>query len=79
MGAACLADPALPAERVAGTPPVTVARDESLERAAFLMANYQVTHLIVVEDGRAAGIIRPSTWRAPWSRSRPRRPRRVPM
>ena len=44
-------------DRVAGTPPVTVGREESLERAAFLMADYQVTHLIVVEDGRAAGIV----------------------
>jgi CBS domain-containing protein len=57
VGGACLADPELPAGRVAGTPPVTVSRDESLERAAFLMADYQVTHLIVVEGGRAAGIV----------------------
>jgi CBS domain-containing protein len=57
VGGACLADPELPAGRVAGTPPVTIGREESIERAAFLMADYQVTHLIVVEGGRAAGII----------------------
>jgi CBS domain-containing protein len=57
VGGACLADPTLPAGRVAGTPPVTIGREESLERAAFLMADYQVTHILVVEDGRAAGIL----------------------
>jgi CBS domain-containing protein len=36
---------------------VTIGREESVERAAFLMADYQVTHLLVVEGGSAAGII----------------------
>ncbi|HSJ72704.1 MAG TPA: CBS domain-containing protein [Miltoncostaeaceae bacterium] len=57
VGGACLADPELAAGRVAATPPVVIGREESLERAAFLMADYQVTHLIVVEEGRAAGIV----------------------
>jgi len=57
VGGACLADADLPAGRVAGTPPVMIGREESVERAAFLMADYQVTHLLVVEGGRAVGII----------------------
>lgn len=57
VGAACLADPDVPAGRVAATPPVVIGPDESLERAAMLMAEYQVTHLIAVESGRAAGVI----------------------
>ena len=57
VGGACLADPQLPAGRVAATPPVVVGREDTLERAAFLMADHQVTHLVVVEEGRAVGIV----------------------
>ena len=57
VGGACLADADVPAGRIAGTPPVVIGPGESLERAAMLMAEYQVTHLIAVEDGRAVGII----------------------
>ena len=57
VGGACLADPQLPAGRVAATPPVVVGREDPLERAAFLMADHQVTHLVVVEEGRAVGIV----------------------
>ena len=51
VGAASLADPEVPAGRVAATPAVVVGPDESLERAAMLMAEYQVTHLIAVAEG----------------------------
>jgi CBS domain-containing protein len=57
VGGACLADPDVPAGQVAGSPPVVVGRDESLERAALLMAEYQTTHLVVVDDGHPAGIV----------------------
>jgi CBS domain-containing protein len=57
VGAACLADPDVQAGRIAATPSVVVGPEESLERAAMLMAEYQVTHLIAVEEGRAAGIV----------------------
>jgi CBS domain-containing protein len=57
VGGACLADPQLPAGRVAATPPVAVGRDEPLDRAAFLMAEHQVTHLIALDGGRAVGIV----------------------
>jgi CBS domain-containing protein len=52
-----LADPDVPAGRLAATPRVVVGRDESLERAAMLMAEYRVTHLIVVERRHAVGIV----------------------
>lgn len=57
VGAACLADPEVPAGRIAATPPVVVGPDESLERAAMLMAEYQMTHLVAVDGGRAEGIV----------------------
>jgi CBS domain-containing protein len=57
VGAASLADPEVAAGRVAATPPVVIGREESLERAALLMAEYQVTHLIVVEGRQAEGIV----------------------
>jgi CBS domain-containing protein len=57
LGGASLAVPDLPAGRVAATPPVVVGPDESLERAAMLMAEYQITHLIAVEDREAVGIV----------------------
>jgi CBS domain-containing protein len=57
VGGACFADPEVPAGQVAATPPVVIDREETLERAALLMAEYQVTHLIVVEERRAAGIV----------------------
>lgn len=57
VGAASLADPEVPAGRVAATPGVVVDPEESLERAAMLMAEYQITHLIVVAEGRPSGIV----------------------
>lgn len=57
IGGASLADPDVPAGQVAATPPVVVGPEESLERAAMMMAEYQLTHLIAVEDGRAVGIV----------------------
>jgi CBS domain-containing protein len=57
VAGACMADSDLPAGRVAATPPVVVGREESIDRAAFLMADHQITHLIVMEEGRPAGIV----------------------
>ena len=57
VAGACMADSELPAGRVAATPPVVVGREESIDRAAFLMADHQMTHLIVMEEGRPAGIV----------------------
>jgi CBS domain-containing protein len=57
VGAASLTDPEVPAGRVAATPAVVVDPDESLERAAMLMAEYQITHLIAVSGGRPSGIV----------------------
>jgi len=58
VAAAPFDDPDVSAGRVAGTPVVQVDRDESLARAAMLMAEYAVTHLIVVgADGDPAGIV----------------------
>jgi CBS domain-containing protein len=57
IGGASLAVPDVPAGQVAATPPVVVGPEESLERAAMMMAEYQVTHLIAVEDRRAVGIV----------------------
>jgi CBS domain-containing protein len=47
------------AGQVAATEPVTVSTAESLERAAQLMLEHQVEHLIVVgaEDGRPVGVL----------------------
>lgn len=42
---------------VAGTELVTVAPDESLERAAQLMAEHDVTHLLVAEKDRPIGVV----------------------
>jgi CBS domain-containing protein len=57
VGAASLADPEVPAGRIAATPAVVVDPAESLERAAMLMAEYQITHLIAVSGGRPSGIV----------------------
>lgn len=57
VGGASLTTPDVPAGQVAATTPVVVGPEDSLERAAMLMAEYQVTHLIAVEDGRAVGIV----------------------
>jgi CBS domain-containing protein len=58
VGAAPFDDEATTAGRVAGTPIVTVERDESLARAALLMAEYATTHLVVVgADGTPEGIV----------------------
>ena len=56
VAGACMADSELPAGRVAATPPVVVGREESIDRAAFLMADHQMTHLIVMKE-RPAGIV----------------------
>jgi CBS domain-containing protein len=57
VGGVALADPEAPAGRIAATPPVVVGPEESLERAAMLMAEYQLTHLIALEGGRPTGIV----------------------
>ena len=58
VAAAPFDDDEITAGRVAGTPLVTVDRDESLARAALLMSEYAVTHLVVVgADGTPDGII----------------------
>jgi CBS domain-containing protein len=58
VAAAPFDDPDVSAGRIAATPVVQVAREESLARAAMLMGEYSVTHLIVVgADGEPAGIV----------------------
>lgn len=58
VAAAPFEDPDTTAGRVAATPVVAVGPDESLGRAAMLMAEYAVTHLIVVDaGGEPAGIV----------------------
>jgi CBS domain-containing protein len=47
----------LTAGETAGTELPTVTPDETLSRAAQLMAEHGVSHLIVVEDGRAVGVV----------------------
>ena len=58
VAAAPFDDPDFSAGRIAATPVVQVQRGESLARAAMLMGEYAVTHLIVVgADGEPAGIV----------------------
>ena len=58
VAAAPFDEPDVSAGRVAGTPVVVVRPDESLARAAMLMAEYAITHLIAVgEEGKPAGIV----------------------
>lgn len=47
------------AGRIARTPAVTVAPDETLERAAQLMAEHEVSHLVVAVEGidRPLGVL----------------------
>jgi CBS domain-containing protein len=47
------------AGQLAATEPVTVAADDSLERAAQLMAEHQVSHLVVVQrhSGHPVGVL----------------------
>jgi CBS domain-containing protein len=46
------------AGRIAGTPPVMIDPTESVARAASLMGEYGVTHLVVVDDaGEAVGVV----------------------
>ena len=47
----------LTAGQAAGTELPTVAPDETLSRAAQVMAKHGVSHLIVVEAGRAVGVV----------------------
>jgi CBS domain-containing protein len=42
---------------VAGTELLTVAPDESLERAAQMMAEHEVTHVVVVSGERPIGVL----------------------
>lgn len=42
---------------VAGTELLTVEPEESLERAAQLMAEHEVTHLVVVADRKPVGVV----------------------
>jgi CBS domain-containing protein len=44
---------------VARTAPVTITADDSLKRAAELMAEHQLTHLVVVqpESGHPVGVL----------------------
>jgi CBS domain-containing protein len=48
-----------PARAIAATPPLTVTTSEALDRAAELMAEQNVTHLIVLDDhsGRPFGVL----------------------
>lgn len=58
VAAAPFGDEDVPAGRIAGTPPVVIDADDSLARAALLMAEYAVTHLIVEgPGGEASGIV----------------------
>ena len=58
VGAAPFAGEDTTAGRVAGTPVVTIGRDESLARAATLMSEYAVTHLVALDpDGAREGIV----------------------
>jgi CBS domain-containing protein len=58
IAAAPFDDPEVTAGRVAGTPVVVIAPDEPLARAALLMAEYAITHLIAVDgEGEPAGIV----------------------
>jgi len=42
----------------AATTPLTVRRDETIQRAAQLMTEHGATHLVVVDDeGRPAGVL----------------------
>jgi CBS domain-containing protein len=50
-------DEQTPAGRVAATPAVTVDVREPLQRAAQLMAEHAVTHLVVVKGERPVGVI----------------------
>lgn len=45
------------AKDVAGTELLTVEPDESLERAAQMMAEHEVTHLVVVSGERPVGVL----------------------
>jgi CBS domain-containing protein len=45
------------ARAVTSTPVVTVALDESIRRAAELMVDHAVAHLVVVRRGRPVGVI----------------------
>ncbi|WP_217913488.1 CBS domain-containing protein [Miltoncostaea marina] len=55
--AATLDDAAVPAGRVAATPPVTVGRDAPLEAAARLMAQHDTAHVVVVDEGHPVGVV----------------------
>ncbi len=59
VGAAVDAFEELTAGELAATEPVTVSTNDPLDRAAQLMIEHQVEHLIVVgaEDGRPAGVL----------------------
>jgi CBS domain-containing protein len=46
----------LTARGTAVTPAVTIGRDDSLQHAAQLMSEHDVTHLIVVDPGRATPV-----------------------
>jgi CBS domain-containing protein len=45
------------AGQVAGTELPTITPEESLSRAAQLMNEHAVSHLVVVDDGRAVGVL----------------------
>ncbi len=55
----CLADEEMCAADVAASEPVSVSTDDTLERAAQLMVEHAVEHLIVVnaQNGRPAGVL----------------------
>lgn len=55
--AATLDNSAAPAGRIAGSPPVTVARHELLERAALLMSEHDTAHVIVVDGDHPVGVV----------------------
>lgn len=59
VAASAASAPEAPASSVARTKPVTVSPEEPLERAAQLMAEYEVSHLLVVQphSGDPVGVL----------------------
>lgn len=58
VAAAPFGDEDVSAGRIAGSPPVVIDAGDSLARAALLMAEHAVTHLVVEgPDGEATGIV----------------------
>jgi CBS domain-containing protein len=65
MRAVDAGDGSLTAAQLAATESLMIDSAESVERAARLMVEHDVSHLIVSESGAAVGVVSRSTWRAP--------------